>query len=80
MSSPRWRTGFYLTGPYAAMTAGGQPSHGQASIGDQVTMGEVDLTYVPEPSTFAVLAAGLLGLLAPPRAETKGFITPRLNV
>jgi hypothetical protein len=46
--------GFYLAGPYNAVAGTGQPA---------VALGDAELRYVPEPSTFLLAVFALLGLL-----------------
>jgi hypothetical protein len=53
----------YLTGPYAAIGSGGQLTDEQTLIVYNPTTGElgvVDLIYVPEPASCALLAFGIL--------------------
>ena len=52
--------GHYLTGPYAAIERGGQTNDEQTSMVYNPTTDEVDLIYVPEPASCALLALGFL--------------------
>lgn len=66
----------YLTGPYAAISAGGHPGDDPALVRGDLTvvgslaggaaLGDVDLTHVPvpEPASIVLLIVGAVGLLA----------------